>query len=151
MLRSEHSPSSLTAPFQGHSVLIQPGHPMLIQPFLIITIIINCIERRNSRFLPSPLCAVNCLQHVRSSGLSAIVCKSRATHQALITYNMLCATWYGGTAQLLSVTEFKSHLFSSFILMAETTTWSYTQIFWTLHLADTACQSCTPDTQINKT
>ena len=29
--------------------------------------------------------AANCLQHVRSSGLGAIVCKSCATHRALIT------------------------------------------------------------------
>ena len=45
--------------------------------------------------------------------------KSRATHWALTTCNMLCATWYQGTAQLLSLTEFKSHLFQ-LILLAET-------------------------------
>ena len=38
-------------------------------------------------------------------------CKSRATHRAVITCNMLCARWYEGTAQLLSLTELKSHLF----------------------------------------
>ena len=62
-------------------------------------------------FLQSPHCAANCLQHVRSSGSGAIVCKSRATHPALITCNMQCATWYEGTAQLLSLTELKSHIF----------------------------------------
>ena len=36
-------------------------------------------------FLQSPHCASNCLQHTRSSGPGAIVCKSRATHRALIT------------------------------------------------------------------
>ena len=36
-------------------------------------------------FLQSPHSAANCLQHVRSSGPGAIVCKSRATHRALIT------------------------------------------------------------------
>ena len=41
---------------------------------------------------------------------SETVCKSRATHRALITCNMLCATWYEGTAQLSSLTELKSHL-----------------------------------------
>ena len=36
-------------------------------------------------FLQSPHSAANCLQHVRSSGPGAIVCKSRETHRALIT------------------------------------------------------------------
>ena len=62
------------------------------------------IERHNSRFLQSPHCAANCLQHVSSSGPGTIVCKSRATHRALITSNLQCATWYEGTAQLLSLT-----------------------------------------------
>ena len=45
----------------------------------------NRIQRRYSRFLQSPHSAANCLQHVRSSGPGAIVCKSRETHRALIT------------------------------------------------------------------
>ena len=46
----------------------------------------NRIQRRYSRFfLQSPHSAANCLQHVRSSGQDATVCKSRATHRALIT------------------------------------------------------------------
>ena len=53
----------------------------------------NRTERRNSWFLQSPHCAaINCLQHVRSSGSGAIVCKSRATHRALITCNLQCTT-----------------------------------------------------------
>ena len=55
--------------------------------------------------------APNCLQHAHSSGPGAIVCKLCATHRALITCNLQCATWYEGTAQLLSLTELKSHLF----------------------------------------
>ena len=51
-----------------------------------------------------------CLHHVHSSGQTAIVCKSRATHRVLISCKMSCATWYEGTAQLLRLTEFKSHL-----------------------------------------
>ena len=43
-------------------------------------------------FSLSPHCAASCLQHVRSSGQGGIVCKSRVTHQALITCNMSCAT-----------------------------------------------------------
>ena len=70
-------------------------------------------------FLQSPHSAANCLQHAHSSGPGAIVCKSRATHRALITCNMSCyvlATWYEGTAQLLSLTELKSHLFELYFI-----------------------------------
>ena len=71
----------------------------------------NRIERRNLRFLQSLHCAANCLQHIHSSGLGAIVCKPRVAHQALNTCNMLWATRYEETAQLLILTEFKSCLF----------------------------------------
>ena len=37
-------------------------------------------ERRNLRFLQSPHCAVNCLQHVRLRGQGAIERKLRAYH-----------------------------------------------------------------------
>ena len=46
-----------------------------------------CIQRCNSRFVQSPHCATDCLQHVCSGGPGAIVCKSPATYQALITWN----------------------------------------------------------------
>ena len=61
--------------------------------------------------LQSPHCAANCLQHVRSSGQGAMVCKS---HAALITCNM-CATRYEGTGQLLCL----NHICFSFISLAE--------------------------------
>ena len=61
-------------------------------------------------------CAVNCLQHVRSNDQDVIVCKSRATYQALITCNMSCARWYEGKAQLLSLTEYKSHLYVPYLI-----------------------------------
>ena len=35
--------------------------------------------------------------------------KSHATHRVLIMCHMLCATWYKKAAQLLSLTEFRSH------------------------------------------
>ena len=44
-------------------------------------------------FLPSPHCAANCLEPVRSSGQGAIICKSYVTYRALTTCNMVCATW----------------------------------------------------------
>ena len=64
------------------------------------------LERRKSTFLQSPHSATICLQRLRSSGPGAIVPKSRAT---LIAHNMSCATGNEGTAQLLSLTELKSH------------------------------------------
>ena len=101
---------------------------------IIMMIIIIIVFKGATRdFLQSPHCSANRLQHVRSSGPGAIVCKSRTTHRALITCNMLCATWYEGTAQLLSI-------YLSFILLAEPIsvsqgriceenfTWCYTEI-----------------------
>ena len=79
----------------------------------------NRIEGHNLRCLQSPHCATNCLQHVRSSGPGAIMCKSRATHQALITCNLQCTTWYEGAAQLL-ISQNWNHIYFSFILLAET-------------------------------
>ena len=52
----------------------------------------------------------NC-SSVHFGGPGVIVCKSHATHRAFITCNMPCATWYEGTAQLLSLTELNLHLF----------------------------------------
>ena len=71
----------------------------------------NCIERCN--WSPTP--ALKWPSHNRVK----IMCKtkSHATHQSLITCNMWYATWYKGTAQLLSLTEFKSHLFFVFFCL----------------------------------
>ena len=55
-------------------------------------------------------------QRVRSSGQGAIVCKLRARDRALITCNTWCATWYEGTAWLLSLTDLKSHLFELYFI-----------------------------------
>ena len=57
---------------------------------IIIIIIIIAFTGAIRDFLQSPHCAANRLQHVRSSGPGAIVCKSRATHRELVTYYMLC-------------------------------------------------------------
>ena len=80
-------------------------------PIIIIIIIIITLKGAIQDILQSPHCTTNRLQHVHSSGLGVIMCKSRASHQALITCNMQCATWYEGTARLLSFTESKLHLF----------------------------------------
>ena len=54
---------------------------------LILIIIIIAFKGAIQDFLQSPHSAANYLQHVRSSDPGAIVCKSRAAHQALITCN----------------------------------------------------------------
>ena len=87
-----------------------PSTRYLISRYVSNNINNDLTEMRNSRFF-SPRCAVSCRQHARSNGQGATVCKSRATHRALITCNMLCSTWYEGTAQLLSLTECESYSF----------------------------------------
>ena len=62
---------------------------MIIIIIIIIIIILTIAFKGAIRdFLQSPHCAANRLQHVRSSGPGAIVCKSRATHRVLITCSM---------------------------------------------------------------
>ena len=51
-------------------------------------------------FLQSPHCSANRLQHVRSSGPGAVVCKSCATHRAHITRNKSCYVPRGTKGQL---------------------------------------------------
>ena len=58
-------------------------------------------ELCNSRLFP--YCTENCLQHRRSNGQDAIMCKSCATHLALNTCNMSCAIWYKRAAHLLNL------------------------------------------------
>ena len=52
---------------------------------LMIIMIIIALKGAIRDFLQSPHSAANCLQHVRSCSPGASVCKSRATHRALIT------------------------------------------------------------------
>ena len=85
---------------------------MIVVVVIIIIIIIFALKGAIRTSLQSPHCAANCFQHVHSSGLGTIVCKSCAKHQALIMRNMSCATWYKGTVQLLSLTELNRINFS---------------------------------------
>ena len=80
---------------------------MMMMMMMMMMIIIITFKGAFRDFLQSPHCAANCLHHVQG----AVVRKSRATLLALTTGNMPRATWYEGTAQLLSLTELKSHLF----------------------------------------
>ena len=84
---------------------------------VVVVVVVVVVELKGAirDVLQSPHCAANCLQHVRSSGPGAVVCKSRATQRTLITCIMSCATCCEGTAQLLSLTELNSHLFEPYL------------------------------------
>ena len=56
-----------------------------VLPLIIIIIIIIAFKGAIQDFLQSPHSAANSLHHAYSSGPGAIVCKSCATHRALIT------------------------------------------------------------------
>ena len=61
---------------------------MMVITTATIIIIIIALKGAIRDLLQSPHSAANRLQHVRSSDPGAIVCKSHATHRALITCNM---------------------------------------------------------------
>ena len=78
---------------------------------IIIILMIITLKGAIRDFLQSPrTVSTRTLKCPRHHIPGTIVCKSRATHRSLITYNMPCATCYEGTAQLLSLTELKLHL-----------------------------------------
>ena len=94
---------------------------IIIVIIIIISIIIIAFKGAiPDFFLQSPHCTPNRLQHVLSSVPGAIVCKSRATHRALITCNMSCYV-PRGTKEQLSYTVLQSlnRVYLSFILLAE--------------------------------
>ena len=71
-------------------------------------------------FLQSPHFAENRLQHVRSSGPGAIVCKSHVTHRALIMCNMSCYVPRGMEGQLSCyIWQSWNCIYLSFVLLAE--------------------------------
>ena len=80
----------------------------------MLVVIVIAFQGAVRDFLQSPHCAANCLQHIRSSGLGAIMCNTLSTYHK--QHDVLCATWYKGTAQLLSLTECKSHLFELYFI-----------------------------------
>ena len=78
----------------------------------------NPIEKRNSRFVtisslrrePSPTCTLKWPRRNRVQ----IMCNTESAYH--VQYVPLRATWYEGTALLLSFTEFKSHLFELYFV-----------------------------------
>ena len=67
---------------------------------IIMIMIVMAFKGAIRDCLQSSHCAANRLQRVRSSGQGATVCKSRATHRALITCNMSCYMPRGTKGQL---------------------------------------------------
>ena len=80
--------------------MLTPREKSPLPEAIIIIIIIIAFKGAIQDFIQSPHSAANCLQHARSSGPGAIVCKSRATHRALITCNMSCYVPLGTKGQL---------------------------------------------------
>ena len=72
------NPEVYPRPLNARATETRPASPY---PITIIIAFKGAIRD----FLQSPHSAANCLQHVRSSGPGAIMCKSPATHRALIT------------------------------------------------------------------
>ena len=83
---------------------------IIIVVVVVVVVIIVIIDLKGAipdfyNLLTAPRTVSHTHVHVATS------CTARGTHRALITCNMPCATWYEGTAQLLRLTELKSHLF----------------------------------------
>ena len=64
--------------------------------------------------LQSPHCAANCLQQVARANRVQITCNTSSAYH--VQHGVFCATWYEGTAQLLSLTEMKSHRFELYFI-----------------------------------
>ena len=74
----------------------------------------NRIQRHSSRFfIQSPHCATNRLQWPERNPVQNTCNTSRAYH---VQHVVLFAPWYEGTAQLLSLTELKLHLFELYFI-----------------------------------
>ena len=77
----------------------------------------NCIQRRNFRFYTisslrreqSPRCMLKWPRRNRVQ----ITCNTLSAYH--VQHVMLRATWYEGTAQLLNLTELKSHIFELYL------------------------------------
>ena len=89
------------------SIFCRQCEDIRVNHFIMIIMIVlkgpiwNCLQ--------SPQSAVNWFQHTQVTWVQSCANHS-ATHRALIKCSMTCTTWHEGTAQLPSLTEFKSHL-----------------------------------------
>ena len=78
----------------------------------------NRIQRRCLRFVYNLLTALQTLSNRYAQVARAQSCANHVQHIERLSRAsvMLCATWYEGTAQLLSLTELKSHLFQLYFI-----------------------------------
>ena len=78
----------------------------------------NRIQRRNSRFLTiSSLCHDLSPTHtLKWLGRNRVLTTRNTSSAYHVQHVNLLAMWYEGTAQLLSFTEFKSHLFEPYFI-----------------------------------
>ena len=65
-------------------------------------------NNNNNNFLTAPRTVSNTHAQVAGRNRVQITCKTSSAYH--VQHVVLRATWYEGTAQLLSLTEFKSHL-----------------------------------------
>ena len=86
-------------------------------PLKQIIIIIIAFKGAIRDFLQSPHSAANCL-NMYAQVARAQPCANHVQHIERLSHAsvMLRATWYEGTAQLLSLTELKSHLFELYFI-----------------------------------
>ena len=77
----------------------------------------NRTDRRNSRFLQSPHCA-RTVSNMYAQVARSQSCANHVQHIERLSraHVVICATWYERTAQLLSLTELKSHLFELYFI-----------------------------------
>ena len=78
---------------------------VLVVAVVVVVVVTRAFQAAIRDFLHSPHCVANRLQHVRSSGLGAVVCNTSSAYH--VQHVVLRATLYEGTARLLSLTEFK--------------------------------------------
>ena len=104
--------------FREHQVILMRLCVCRNRPNSHIIIIIIAFKGAVWDFLQSPHSAANCLQHVCSSGPGAVVCKTRATHRALIMCK--CHVTCHLVQRDSSTIKFDSwsHIYLSFILLA---------------------------------
>ena len=108
-LRSPNQPPFFFLPFRSVHAPLEVSVVIITSCHLImIMIALTGANRDFLQFLTAPRTDSN--THVQLTRCNH-VCKSCTTHRALITCNTSCATWCEGAAQLLSLTELKSHLF----------------------------------------
>ena len=79
---------------------------------IIIIIIIIAFKGAVQDFLLSPLhCKLSPTRTLKWPGCNRVQIMRSISSPNHVQYVVLCATWYKGTAQLLSLTECKLHLF----------------------------------------